>query len=188
MIMEAYIPFAFLNDFIFCPRSIYYHNLYGSFNDQMYKGTAQTEGTLAHHTIDTQKYSTSKGVLQGMEVYCHQYKLMGKIDIYDSKKKALIERKNHINQIHIGYKFQLFAQYYALIEMNYEIESMFLYDMSKNIKHLVLLPEDDLIGFIQFEVCIENLINYSLLNSAFEANPEKCKKCIYYLLCDKAAC
>ncbi len=72
--------------------------------------------------------------------------------------------------------------------MNFIVEKLILYDIGMNKKYQVLLPEDDLIGLIQFETTIDQLQNYNLLETVFEANPIKCKNCIYNLLCDKAAC
>ena len=46
--MENYIPISFLNDFIFYPRSIYFHQLYGRSNESIYHTTSQSEGKLAH--------------------------------------------------------------------------------------------------------------------------------------------
>ncbi|MBL7823552.1 MAG: type V CRISPR-associated protein Cas4 [Saprospiraceae bacterium] len=186
--MESYIPFAFLNDFIFCPRSIYYHNIYSNYNDILYTGSPQIAGKIAHHSIDNKTYSSRKDVIQGLEVYCEKYKLMGKIDLLDTTKNCLTERKNHIEKIYDGYIFQLYAQYFSLIEMNFKIENIFLYDISKNKKYKVLLPEDDLITYLRFEVIVENIQKYLMEDKAFKANPEKCNNCIYQLLCDKALC
>lgn len=49
-----YIPISFLNDFIFCPRSIYFHQLYGRSNESIYHTTSQSEGKLAHKSAKTQ--------------------------------------------------------------------------------------------------------------------------------------
>ena len=46
-------------------------------------------------------------MLQGIEVYSDIYRIIGKIDIYDRKKEALVERKNKITTIYDGYIFQL---------------------------------------------------------------------------------
>jgi len=76
--MESYITLSFLNDFIFCPRSIYFHQLYGSFAETVCKQSPQYKGTAAHETIDERTYSTSAHILQGMEVYSEQYNICGK--------------------------------------------------------------------------------------------------------------
>lgn len=61
-----------LNDFIFCPASIYFHMLYGDTDRMMYQTTSQINGTAAHSTIDEKRYS-SKHVLSAMDVYCEEY-------------------------------------------------------------------------------------------------------------------
>jgi CRISPR-associated exonuclease Cas4 len=122
--MEAYIPISFLNDFIFCPRSIYFHQLYGNFNQLLYQQKPQVAGKAAHASIDEQTYSTSKNVLQGTEIYCERYKLCGKIDLFDADSGKLSERKREIKTIYDGYVFQVYAQYHALTEMGYKVKSI----------------------------------------------------------------
>lgn len=51
--MDDYILITQLNDFIFCPASIYFHNLYGSMDRILYQGTEQLNGTKAHEKVDT---------------------------------------------------------------------------------------------------------------------------------------
>lgn len=63
--MEAYLPISFLNDFIFCPRSIYFHQLHGRVSQKIYQQTPQTRGLAAHKTIENKSYSSSTSVLQG---------------------------------------------------------------------------------------------------------------------------
>ena len=54
-------------------------------------------------------------------------KLMGKIDVYRADKKLLIERKYQLKQIFQGQIYQLWAQYFCLTEMGYEVTaSLFL--------------------------------------------------------------
>jgi CRISPR-associated protein Cas4 len=61
--MEPYIPISFLNDFIFCPRSIYFHQVHGSLSQEIYHDKPQTEGRLAHESIEEKNYSTRKDIL-----------------------------------------------------------------------------------------------------------------------------
>ena len=63
--MEEPIQIAWINDFIFCPASIYFHNLYGSRDALAFKEQAQINGTHAHKTIDEAKYSTRAAVVSG---------------------------------------------------------------------------------------------------------------------------
>ena len=83
--MEGYITISTLNDFIFCPMSIYFHNLYES-NDFMYQDVFQIEGKQVHNSIDNKTYSSRNDILKGLEVYSIQYNICGKIDLYFQKK------------------------------------------------------------------------------------------------------
>ena len=49
--MDDLIIISNLNDFIFCPASIYFHKLYGSGDTIMYQSKAQLDGTKAHEKI-----------------------------------------------------------------------------------------------------------------------------------------
>lgn len=181
--MEAYMPISFLNDFIFCPRSIYFHQLYGRVSQRLYHSTAQTKGKAAHKTVDTQSYSTSKNVLQGMEVYSVKYNIGGKIDTYDQIKALLIERKKKIKVIYDGYYYQLYAQYHCLVEMGYEVKDLKLYSMDDNKSYPIKKPEDDPERQKKFEQLIAEMRTFDL-EAPFEANENKCRHCIYNNLCD----
>ena len=50
--MIDYITISTLNDFIFCPYSIYLHNVYMESGETMYHATPQTQGRVAHETVD----------------------------------------------------------------------------------------------------------------------------------------
>lgn len=184
--MENYILISYLNDFIFCPRSIYFHGLYGHLEQRTYQEKAQIEGRIAHQTIDNNKYSTRKNILQGLSVYSDRYRLNGRIDIFDETEGLLIERKKHIKTIYDGYIFQLYAQYHCLKEMNYNIKKLKLYSMDTNKSYPIPLPEDNPVMQNKFEKLIEQINNFDL-NNPFQANPKKCQRCIYANLCDRRA-
>lgn len=186
--LENYIPISYLNDFIFCPRSIYNHLLYQNRDEMHYQGEKQTAGRVAHQKIDNKEYSDKKSILQNFEVVSVKYQLYGKIDLFDLKNKKLIERKNSVTKIYDGYIFQLYAQYFGLIEMGYEVEQLVIYDYSKNKSHPISLPENDWQILEKFENTIENLKSFSLLDKEFYPNKAKCEKCIYHLLCDYSLC
>ena len=61
--MYEEILITYLNDFIFCPASIYFHMLYGDTDRMMYQSEKQINGTAAHSTIDQNKYTDRKDVL-----------------------------------------------------------------------------------------------------------------------------
>ena len=179
--MEENIKISNLNDFIFCPRSIYFHNLYSSFDERMYHTTYQTKGKNAHKNIDEQKYSSKKDILEGIDIYSEELGLIGKIDLFDTKKGILTERKNKIKTIYEGYYLQLYAQYFCLIEMGYKIKEIRFHSLSDNKIHKVNLPtkEDK-----QKLKNIISKINAFDLDNEFSQNPNKCKMCIYKELCD----
>ena len=45
--MEETILISYLNDFIFCPVSIYFHKLYGAMDKTLYQSSFQIDGTKA---------------------------------------------------------------------------------------------------------------------------------------------
>lgn len=57
--MTDYLPLSTLNDFIFCPYSIYLHSVYMDTEDEVYKAMPQTTGTAAHQSVDTKTASSS---------------------------------------------------------------------------------------------------------------------------------
>lgn len=184
--MEAYIPISFLNDFIFCPRSIYFHQLYANFNKSVFQQKPQEKGLAAHETIDNKSYSTSQHLLQSYEVYCEQYNLCGKIDVFDSKKGKLTERKREVKVIYDGYVFQVYAHCFALREMGFVVNEIVIHDLVHNRNYPIALPENDVVMFEKFEKLIRDLNAFDLETTAFEAEKAKCDRCIYNQLCDKS--
>jgi len=179
--MEPYIQISKINDFIFCPKSIYFHGIYESFSEKTYHQSPQVNGKIKHESVDYQKYSTAKKYLQGLEVYSEKYNLAGKIDIYDGEAKTLTERKNKITKIYDGYRYQLYAQYFCMVEMGYEVEKLFFYSMTDNKKYEIALPEGEELE--KFEKTLDDIRNFDMLNNNFSPNLAKCEKCIYYELC-----
>lgn len=175
-----------LNDFIFCPASIYFHALDSDTDRLMYQDEYQLNGTAAHEKSDSGQYSTKKSVLQAVQVYCDRYGLIGKIDTFDIEKCTLTERKKRIVTVYDGYVFQLYAQYFALTEMGYTVKKICLYSMDDNKMHPVRLPEDNLEMLKKFETLIEDYNSFRL--DAFRQDNElKCNKCIYEPLCSFSA-
>ncbi len=182
--MENTIKITWLNDFIFCPISIYYHNLYGNMEKQLYQSTDQINGKQAHETIDSSTYRSSQKSLCGIDVYCEEYNLSGKIDIYYPQSGKLVERKKHITTIYDGYIFQIYAQYFAMSEMGYEIKQLCFHSIDDNKTYYVSLPEDDKEMFNKFLSIIQSINSFSL-NEFVQTNPQKCDRCIYEPLCDR---
>ena len=193
--MESYIKLSTLNDFMFCPKSIYYHNLYDSYEKKVYQDEAQIAWTIAHEAVDNKTYSSSKNVLLSLDVYCHKYGIAWKIDQFFIKEWKLIERKNKIHiweqedwkkkeniKIYIWYKYQLWGQMFCLEEMWYDVSSLAFYSMSDNKTYRVYKPSPKEI--LDFENMLEKYRKFDLLSKKFSQNTQKCLKCIYKELCD----
>ena len=67
--MNDYIPLSTLNDFIFCPYSIYLHSVYMESDEDLYKATPQIKGTIAHNGVDEKKSSTRRSDIMSLPVY-----------------------------------------------------------------------------------------------------------------------
>lgn len=130
--MEDYISISTLNDFIFCPYSIYLHNVYMETDEGLYHATPQTRGRIAHETIDSKKASNRADNLQSLSVMSEEYGMMGKIDIYKGKEQKLIERKYQLKNIYQGQIYQLWGQYLCMKEMGYDVKAIAFYEISTN--------------------------------------------------------
>lgn len=184
-VMEETIIISYLNDYIYCPASIYFHKLYGNLDGMIYQSEKQIEGKKAHETIDKRKYSSRKNILQGIEVYSSKYDIIGKIDVYDIDKKLLIERKNKVNEIYDGYVFQTYAEYFGLLEQGYEVERIMIHSLKDNKNYNIKLPEKDEVMFKKFEKVINDMRKFEL-EKFKQTNKKKCENCIYEPLCDRS--
>ncbi len=155
--MEQSISASSLNDFMFCPMSLYFHELYRDMDAMAYQRTEQINGTNAHKGVDEGNYSTRKNIVTGLEVYSEQYNLICKIDMYDIVSGTLRERKKRIKQIFDGYVFQLYAQCFALREMGHEVMHLELYSKDDNKRYPILLPEQDSKMYQKFESVLEQM-------------------------------
>lgn len=118
-------------------------------------------------------------------MYSEKYNLTGKIDIYNQKTKELIERKKHVVTVYEGYIFQLYAQYYCMLEMGYEIAALKIHSMDDNKTYTVDLPSEDINMNEKFEKLINDIEDFSL-EEYVQTNEKKCKTCIYESLCDRS--
>ena len=175
---ENPIMISHLNDFIFCPASIYFHGLDIDADRMLYQTTDQINGTAAHEKIDNKKYTHRKNILQSIFVYSEKYGLYGKIDLFDITTGVLTERKKKISSIYDGYKFQLYAQHYALIEMGYNVRKLQMHSFDDNKTYSIALPQAGSIETVKFESLLDKMRNFSL--DTFQQNSKaKCVKCIY---------
>ena len=181
--MTDYIPLSTLTVFIFCPYSIYLHNVYMEAAEDVYKARPQTAGSEAHRGIDQKSGSTRRCDLMAMPVYCDELGIAGKIDIFKQDRQLLIERKNRLPAIFRGQLYQLWGQYFCLKEMGYNVSQLAFYEISTNKMFPVDLPHEaekqELASFIsRFKA-------YDPAVTPFTVNPNKCAHCIYCNLCDK---
>lgn len=176
-----HIQISKINDFLFCPHSLYFHSVYENFDKGHYKAKPQIAGTIAHKAIDGQKFSSRKNILQGTEVFSGEHGIIGKIDVYDKDKKELIERKRTIKKVYDGYLFQLYAQKLCLEEMGYEVKKMTIYSMTDNKTYPIVLSPQDV---KKFNETLQEMRSFDLTSNK-HATHGKCKNCIYRELCRK---
>lgn len=181
--MESILTITQLNDFIFCPRSLYYNGIFRNNTDtEFYHKTPQEIGLIAHEAIDKETYSTKKDVLMGTTVFCEKYQLLGKIDVFDISTGILTERKYSITAIYDGFKYQLYSQYFALIEMGYTVKELRLFSKKDNKVYPIPIPNEEEIS--KFEMLLKRMREWRPEQEFKDPNINKCKNCIYNTLCD----
>ncbi len=159
------------------------HSVYMESDEELYKATPQTKGTIAHQGVDNKSGSTRRADIMSLPVYCDELGISGKIDLYKLDRRMLIERKNNLKQIFRGQIYQLWGQYFCMTEMGYPVDRLAFYEISTNKMIDVEMPGEagkhELAGFI------ERFKQYAPATTAFKINPNKCAHCIYCNLCDK---
>lgn len=180
--MENPIPFTLLNDFIFCPVSIYYHGFYEGVESLLFTDEKQLRGKSLHENIDNNDW-TQSNVLCSLFVYSEEYGLCGKIDKYYPEDKKLVESKALIKEIYDGYIFQLYALYFAMLESGFEIEVMFLYSIRDHKSYAVDLPCENALFLSKFVSLIEEVKSFDP-EGFKQSNPQKCMNCIYSHICE----
>ena len=179
--MHSYIQISKINDFVFCPRSVYLHTIYDNFQKKTYQRTPQIAGTFAHTSIDRGTYSSRKRFMMATEVYSEAYELCGKIDVYDRQTHTLIERKRTVKQVYDGYRYQLYAQMVCLQEMGYEVADLKIHSLTDNKRYHIGLPSDGQWGeFIQL---LNTIKQYDISQAPILHGSAKCAQCIYQPLC-----
>lgn len=179
--MEHYMQISKLNDFIFCPRSVYLKSVYDTYEQKTYHRTPQVVGKIKHQTIDQKRYSTSKYILSGTEVYSEKYNLVGKIDIFDRKKGLLVERKYQVKKIYDGYRYQLYAQMFCLQEMGYAVKAIKVHSLVDNKRYAVPMPNE--VDIKEFEMLVKTMQTFNAADAPILENSAKCAQCIYKPLC-----
>ncbi len=178
------IPISLIGNYLYCPYSIYLHNVYMEADDSVYKAEHLYKGTAVHNTIDDKRQNNRKEVLLALPVLSEKYGIVGKIDMYNTKTKELVERKTKVDKIYPRHIYQLWAQYFCLLEMGYEVEKLSLYDYTNNKKHYIDLPEEQ--GAKEFEDFVKSMRAYNPYTDEVEIVEQKCRYCIFTNLCEKS--
>ena len=181
--MIDYISLSTLNDFIFCPYSIYMHSVYMESDEGLYKATPQLEGNVAHSGVDNKTGSTRKHDIFSLTVYSEELSIFGKIDVYKADQGLLIERKKNLKKIFRGQIYQLWGQYFCMKEMGYDVQKLALYEISTNRMTELDLPGEE--GKRELVDFIERFKRFDPGSTYFTVNPNKCIHCIYCNMCDK---
>ena len=180
--MEEMLPITNINDFLYCPRSLYFGNIYRrSIGKDGYQQAPQKVGTSAHASLDEGTYSSRKNVLTGTMVFCAAFDLIGRIDFFDKSSGLLMERKWSVSDVWEGYRMQLYAQAKALQEMGHEVKALKLHSKKDNRTFDVVLPTES--DWNRLHAIISQMRSFRL-DAPFAANPRKCARCIYSGLCD----
>jgi len=121
-------------------------------------------------------------VLSGIYVLSNRFGLYGKIDKFYVDEGKLVESKYEIKTLYRGYYYQLWAQYFALIEMGYQVNKIQFYSIKTNKVHAVELPNEA--NALELQNHVKKIAWFDFEQKII-VNPEKCKHCIYASLCDK---
>lgn len=182
VVMETFLPITYLNDFVFCPYSIYLHQVFDNSNEVLYSASPQQTGKSAHANIDSKKTNQSAQIIKGAYVISNRLGIYGKIDTFYVAMQKLVESKFQIKTIYQGYYYQLWAQYFALTEMGYTITELCFYSIRDNKTFPVAIPQQA--EFEELRNHIKKIARFNF-DSEIIINPEKCCHCIYASLCDK---
>lgn len=153
-------------------------------DDSLFHAKPQTTGRIAHSSVDTKTYTTSKDVLQSIPIVSNKLGLIGKIDLFYKNDKLLVERKYQLKQIYQGQLYQIWAQYLCLLEMGYEVEYIEFFEISTKRRIPLALP-----SAYDIEMLCSHIEKYKHYNPAdvIPINPNKCVHCVYCNLCDKTS-
>lgn len=177
--MENFISITILNDFIFCPYSIYLHQIYSLNKEDIYHSFFQTKGKRLHDFIENNKDEKS---WKNAFVASSKLGVYGRIDVYDAEEKELIEYKSVVAIAYKGYYYQIWAQYYCLLEMGVPVLKLAFYDFKVKKKISIPVPGEE-----QYKELKEFILKVKHFDftAAVKVNPNKCNKCIYNNLCER---
>jgi len=148
----------------------------------MYHAIPQIRGKAAHRSVDDRSYCSSRHVISGLAVYSEEFGVYGKIDIYKAQEKLLIERKYQLKTIYRGQIYQLWAQYFSMLEMGYQVERLEFHTQVSRTIHVVPIPDEK--DILELNLFLNRFRTFDP-TMPFHLNPAKCIHCIYCNLCDK---
>ena len=151
-------------------------------DEGLYHASPQIHGKLAHASVDNKTYSTRQTDLVSLPVFSERLGLTGRIDIYKRDKYMLIERKYRLSQIFRGQLYQLWAQYFCMKEMGYDVKRLAFYESSTHKTYPISLPNEQERKELEYFIASFRRFNPS---QPITVNPNKCRHCIYCSLCDK---
>lgn len=180
---DTLIPISLIGNYLYCPYSIYLHNVYMETDDSVYKAEHLYKGSVVHRAVDEKRMDNRKEVLQAFPVFSERMGLVGKIDVFNVKTGELVERKTKVDRIYPRHIYQLWAQLFCLREMGYDVTKLSLYDYTANKKHDVKIPtvkdEEDFVSFIKA------MRDYNPSEDVVDVHEQKCRYCIFTNMCDK---
>lgn len=177
-----YIPISTLNDFVFCPYSIYLHGIYNQVDDSLYYAAPQVRGSISHEATDNKKSSTRKDAILSLPVYSDELGIIGKIDLFRISECHLIERKYLLKKIYRGQLYQIWSQYFCLKEMGYDVKRISFYEISTKKSIPVNIPGEN--EFNELKAIVLRYHQYRP-DMGIVINENKCTHCIYCPMCDK---
>jgi len=179
--METYLPISYLNDFIFCPYSIYLHQVFDNSSEEVFSAKPQQRGKSFHQGIDFAQHERNE-ILKGIYVISNRFGVYGKIDTLYLKKQKLVESKYEIKTLYRGYFYQIWAQYFALTEMGYKVSELVFFSICNKKSISVNLPGKEEENELRQHI---HKIAWYDFEQEINTNPAKCSHCIYSSLCDK---
>lgn len=179
--MEHYLPISILNDFIFCPYSIYLHQIYDAQQEELYHSIFQSRGKRLHNFLHN---DTQANNLRHAFVVSNRWGIYGRIDEYIDSERELIEYKSSVATPYKGYYYQIWAQYVCLSEMGVRVDKLAFFDLSTETKMPIPIPTQEQLNELYAHI---ERIKYYDFSTEIIVNPNKCKKCIYFNLCERCA-
>lgn len=179
---NGYISISQLNDFCFCPYSLYLHSIYEGRDASAFKALDQVRGTAVHQSVDSGSYSTKKTDRCTMSVCSNELGIVGVVDLYRESEALLLERKYKIHTIFPGHILQAHGLYFCLTEMGFDVQKIKIHSLSDNKIYPISLPTAE--DLLRMQQQIAQMRNYDF-DTTFPINEAKCAHCIYSPLCEK---